>query len=227
MIKLIFPSEIELRKVTVKDNSEGLVDLRIICPNIIFNIAWYIKRNGGQIAHEQAHFAREEVAKRLNIAQSLLSKSYHLMIDNAYRSPKIQKKSYDNILKRLKSEQPNWSDAQLEVEMTKRVSKVEMAPHCTGGAIDLTIVNKEGSQLDMGTSLDEFTESTYTHSDLISPEAKKNRKLLINIMTKAGFINFPAEWWHWSYGEREWAYYQKDKTAFYDVTEKKLLNDSR
>ena len=32
-------------------------------------------------------------------------------------------------------------------------------------------------------------------------------------MTSAGFVNFPAEWWHWSYGDREWANLQKNKTG--------------
>ena len=57
--------------------------------------------------------------------------------------------------------------------MEKRVSPVDIAPHCTGGTIDLTIVNTDNQQLDMGTSLDEFSEKTYTNSQSISNTAIK------------------------------------------------------
>jgi len=134
-----------------------------------------------------------------------------------YRSPVMQQKSYDAVYKSLQREYPSWSKKRLEKEMENRVSPVDIAPHCTGGAIDLTIVNKSNRQLDMGTNLDEFSKKTYTDSSLISKKAKENRALLIKVMTFAGFINFPAEWWHWSYGDREWANLQKNRTAIYDT----------
>jgi D-alanyl-D-alanine dipeptidase len=215
---LLIPDS-ELRKIPVKENQETLVDLREASPTIICTIAWYIEKNGGKKAFEEAHYVRKSVAEKVNKAQSLLPAGYSLMLDNAYRSPAMQQKSYNNVLIKLKAEQPGLTEEELEAEMSKRVSKVEFASHCTGGALDLTIVDKEGQQLDMGTGLDDFTAATFTLSDVISPEAKKNREMLIQVMTKAGFVNFPAEWWHWSYGDREWAYYQEDKTAIYGPIE--------
>ena len=223
MIKPTIISDTELQKITVQENHEKMVDLREKCPGIFFNIAWYIKRNGGQKAYTQAHFAREKVANLLNTAQSLLSNNYKLMLDDAYRSPAMQRKSYSNVLNKLREEHPEWKEAELELEMTNRVSKVELAPHCTGGALDLTIVDSKNTPLDMGTSLDEFTENTYTQSHAISALAKHNRKILIDVMTQAGFVNFPAEWWHWSYGDREWAFYQEKKISIYGIIEVEML----
>ena len=202
-------------EIKIISNKEKLVDIRKACSTVICNIAWYIEKNGGKEAYEQAHFVRKGVAERLNIAQSLLSNKCKLMLDNAYRSPTMQQISYDNVLERLKKECPNWNDEQYEVEMSNRVSKVEFASHCTGGAVDLTIVDNNGAQLAMGTSLDEFTDTTYTFSNLVSANAKANRAILVDVMVEAGFVNFPAEWWHWSYGDREWACYQANKTAIY------------
>ena len=221
MNKLIIASSSDLRKIIVKDNYEKLVDLRNYCSHLVFKIARYIEKNGGSAAVEDAHYVRKGVADRLNIAQSSLPKGFKLMIECAYRSPKMQQKSYDAVYKKLQKEHPSWVEKQLEIEMEKRVSPVDIAPHCTGGTIDLTIVNTDNQQLDMGTSLDEFSEKTYTNSQSISNNAIKNRSLLIKVMTSAGFVNFPAEWWHWSYGDREWANLQKNKTAIYDLIEKK------
>jgi len=217
MSKLIIVSNAKSRKLNVKDNHEKLVDLREKCPQIRFNIAGYIKKNGGDKAVSDAHYIRKGVSVRLNKAQSYLSKEFNLLIVCGYRSPVMQQKSYDAVYKSLQREYPSWSKKRLEKEMENRVSPVDIAPHCTGGAIDLTIVNKSNRQLDMGTNLDEFSKKTYTDSSLISKKAKENRALLIKVMTFAGFINFPAEWWHWSYGDREWANLQKNRTAIYDT----------
>lgn len=220
MTKLKIISDNVLRKLKVKDNNEKLVDLRKQCPQLVFKIAYYIKINGGSKAVSDAYYARKSVANRLNIAKSLLPDGFKLKIKCAYRSPQVQQKSYDAIYKELKEEHLSWNKQQLEEEMSKRVSPVDIAPHCTGGAIDLTIVDNNNKPLDMGTGTDEFSEKTYTNSSDISKKAKNSRDLLIKTMTKAGFVNFPAEWWHWSYGDREWAFYQKDKTAIYDAIER-------
>ena len=59
------------------------------------------------------------------------------------------------------------------------------------------------------------SELCMTHSKIISKEAQNNRKLLLTILEQQGFINYPNEWWHFSYGDRYWAYYQSDKQAIY------------
>jgi D-alanyl-D-alanine dipeptidase len=37
-------------------------------------------------------------------------------------------------------------------------------------------------------------------------EARHNREILCDALTRAGFVNYPTEWWHWSYGDRYWAF---------------------
>lgn len=207
----------ELRKIKVIDNHEELVDLRVYNPLLRFNIASYVIKNGGMKSMEDAHFVRKGVAIRLNKAIELLPSGYRISIECGYRSPDIQQKSYDEVYKALKKDNPLWNEQELRKEMEKRVSEVDIAPHCSGGAIDLTILGPSNEELDMGTGTDEFSTDTYTDSPSISSKARSNRNILINVMTQAGFINFPAEWWHWSYGDREWAYHQEEKTAIYDT----------
>ncbi len=43
----------------------------------------------------------------------------------------------------------------------------------------------------------------------ISPEAAKNRKTMSQALSVVGFVNYPTEYWHWSYGDRYWAYVKK------------------
>jgi hypothetical protein len=41
----------------------------------------------------------------------------------------------------------------------------------------------------------------------LSRSARRNRDLLAEVMVGAGFVNYPTEWWHWSFGDRCWALY--------------------
>jgi zinc D-Ala-D-Ala dipeptidase len=70
-------------------------------------------------------------------------------------------------------------------------------PHCRGIAVDLTLVDKNGKELEMGTDFDDFTELAFHSCKKLSGEAKKNRELLLKIMTKAGWDFFDNEWWHY------------------------------
>ena len=70
-------------------------------------------------------------------------------------------------------------------------------PHCRGVAIDLTLIDQNGIELDMGTSFDDLTEKAWHGNTDISAEAIENRKLLLDIMLGAGWDWFDKEWWHY------------------------------
>lgn len=214
----IIPSNV-LRAIEIKESGEKLVDLRIECPQIAFKIAEYLNVDGLRPAeYEEAHFARETIAEMLNMAQIRLPKGVKLIIRCAYRTPEVQARQYKKDYKDLKAENPTWGKARLDTEIEKRTAPVDVAHHCAGSAIDLSISDEEGNQFDMGTKLGEFNIRTYTHSSEISSESRVNRHILIDAMENVGFINFPAEWWHWSYGDREWAYHNNQE-SFYGMIE--------
>tara|TARA_B100000965_G_C19363046_1_gene656868 strand:- start:281 stop:586 length:306 start_codon:yes stop_codon:yes gene_type:complete len=101
-----------------------------------------------------------------------------------------------------------------------------MAGHPTGGAIDITLVN-DGIEVDMGTEFNDVpTEPenlTYLYSTYISDTAKANRKILIDCMEKVGFVNYPTEWWHWSYGDCYWAFLNNCHGLYSPVDENEIL----
>lgn len=70
-------------------------------------------------------------------------------------------------------------------------------PHCRGVAIDLTLVDINNEELDMGSDFDEFSELAFHGYKDLDPEVLENRRELLEIMTKAGWDFYDKEWWHY------------------------------
>lgn len=70
--------------------------------------------------------------------------------------------------------------------------------HNKGGAVDITLVDLDGKELDMGTDFDFFGKRAY-HDNLDLPEIiLTNRKLLKETMEAYGFWSIRTEWWHYN-----------------------------
>lgn len=75
--------------------------------------------------------------------------------------------------------------------------------HNFGFALDLSILENDGKELDMGTSFDDFSklsepvlEKEFLKKGKLSSTQIANREFLRNILTQAGFEQRPNEWWH-------------------------------
>ncbi len=86
--------------------------------------------------------------------------------------------------------------------------------HCRGIALDLTLLDKYGNELPMGTDFDDFRPLAHHGNDQISNEAQINRLLLAGIMAVAGFEPLYSEWWH----------YQLPDTLSFPIIDKKSCN---
>jgi D-alanyl-D-alanine dipeptidase len=71
------------------------------------------------------------------------------------------------------------------------------SPHSMGAAVDLTLIDAAGTELDMGTAFDAFTPLSHHGRTDISADAQRNRALLLGIMTAAGWDFYRNEWWHY------------------------------
>lgn len=71
------------------------------------------------------------------------------------------------------------------------------SPHSRGAAVDLTLIDRAGRPLEMGTHFDAFTSLSHHGSTLVPPEAQRNRSLLLGLMTAAGWDFYRNEWWHY------------------------------
>jgi D-alanyl-D-alanine dipeptidase len=85
--------------------------------------------------------------------------------------------------------------------------------------VDLTLCAPDGTELDLGTALDATPEASanacYTAAPGIPPAARRNRAVLGTALAAAGLVNYPTEWWHWSYGDRYWALMTKAPATRY------------
>jgi D-alanyl-D-alanine dipeptidase len=71
--------------------------------------------------------------------------------------------------------------------------------HNRGAAVDLTIVDSEGNEIDMGTEYDNFTEVAHPDYKNLPKEVLENRELLQKTMMKYGFKPITTEWWHFDF----------------------------
>ena len=155
--------------------------------------------------------AQQELAGALRRAKDLLPPGYNFKVWDCKRPRIVQLKMLDSFRRRIKQLYPKLGADEREkllLTFAAKPSKVVIHPdtHRHGGAIDLTIINDRGEELYMGTDHDNLTEKAFTNHfekkkklSLSEREARDNRRLLIEVLTKVGFENYYPEWWHWSY----------------------------
>ncbi len=170
---------------------------------------------------------RKTVYEKLMLAQTLLPKGIYFCLYEGYRSLSLQKILFNTRLEIVRKEYPHWSPDDIFTEATKIISPIinqdgtnNIPPHSTGGAIDVYLINDKGESLDMGIHPKDWQEDndgslSLTASTFISDEAQKNRSLMSSVLEKVDFVNYPTEYWHWSYGDRYWAYHKNEARAIY------------
>jgi len=82
--------------------------------------------------------------------------------------------------------------------------------HSFGMALDATVLDAQGRELDMGSGFDEMTalshpvlEAAHLASGALTPAQLDNRRLLRGALTAAGFNGIDNEWWHFEMGDRQ------------------------
>ncbi len=223
---------IPLFEFPTEDYVKGYIDSEMVSINDFFD---------GKILTEPVYFNRHLAgavrnckirlitAERLKAALNSLPKNLTFKVYDSYRTAETQQALYDDYYKAVESAHSDWSLEQLEAETKKFVSKPSLdeenpSVHNTGGAIDLTLYDKEkGSELNLGTVFDDFSDKANTRFFEENPdlpnarEVCENRRLLYWTMINAGFTNLPTEWWHYDYGDKFWSYYTKKPALFKGV----------
>jgi len=213
MASLILMGDTRVADVPAVDCGEGLVDSRALS----------LATDPDENPQNPLYFLlRASVAERLLMAEEQLPAGVRLLLVEGYR-PYEQQASYFNRRKqRLMDADPGLSDSAAHVAASEFVSPPDIAPHVSGAAVDLTLIDARSTRLEMGTVIDARPEdcdrACYFAARNISPEARQNRELLAAAMHAAGFVNYPTEWWHWSYGDRYWALLTGSPHAVYGAT---------
>jgi D-alanyl-D-alanine dipeptidase len=212
---VILLSDPRVAAIPAADNGDELIDVREIRELTV---------DSRQEVPSGAHaMLRRAVADRLLQAQETLPAGLRLLIVEGYRDLTAQRAIFDGYRAELAGLYPDWTAERLHTETSKFCSPVEVAPHSTGGALDLTLITPSGAELDMGTVIDATPEASrnacFTAAANISPRARVHRQILCEALTGAGLVNYPTEWWHWSYGDRYWALTTGAPAAIYGPVE--------
>ena len=204
----------ELQAIQVTDNAEPLVNLTNFLPA-------YCCRYQRKDSSVKTVLVRQTVAERLQNVQARLQKrapGLHLVVEEGYRSPDYQERYFIQQLLLETAIQPAMELTALLEAVHQRVALPSVAGHPTGGAIDVTIADS-GINLDMGGAIADFSEPHLLPTDslVISSNQQSNRMILHDLMVAEGFAPFYGEWWHFSYGDREWAAFYGLKKSLYQT----------
>lgn len=152
---------------------------------------------------------RTGVAARLLVADALLPDGWRLRVVEGHRSVEDQHAIIARYTAEVCAAHPGVGPVELEHLVARFVSPVEVAPHVSGSAVDLTLVDARGVELDLGTPIDATPEASggrcWTDSPDLAHEQRLHRDVLVAALGTVGLVNYPTEWWHWSWGDRYWA----------------------
>lgn len=194
----------------VKENCEKLVSLRDI------NLLRFDDKIDKYLVRTQVH---EKMERIVNKCKKL---GYSLYVCEAFRSLEKQKLFWYQALLKAQESHPDEIDGRKLLELTSKfTAPPERAMHCTGGTVDVLLFSnvKQEILFDFDDSDESYyNELVYTDNPLISEEEKKVRQTLNSLMESEDFVNYPLEWWHYSFGNAEWALYKGKDFAFYGQT---------
>lgn len=168
-----------------------LVEIAKIDPTIIIEARYASTDNIiGEILYPSARlYLVKQTAERLTKVSSRLKKqNLRLKIWDAYRPVSVQKKLW-----------------QILPDDRYVASPEEGSRHNRGCAVDLTLVDLEGKELQMPTGHDEFGEKAHCDCMIAPKEAIKNREILRGAMMAEGFLPLDTEWWH--FDDPDWEKY--------------------
>jgi len=152
---------------------------------------------------------RRGLADRLAAAAAALPAGIGLLVVEGHRPVAAQQAIVASYSAVVRAAHPGASEPEVHRLTSRYVSPVAVAPHVAGAAVDLTLVDACGDELDLGTPIDATPEESdgrcYFAADGIGADARAHRTLLATVLGGAGLVNYPTEWWHWSFGDRYWA----------------------
>ncbi|HET9514370.1 MAG TPA: M15 family metallopeptidase, partial [Gemmatimonadales bacterium] len=89
--------------------------------------------------------------------------------------------------------------------------------HNRGAAVDLTLYDRStGQPVEMPGVYDEFSPRSFPHYPGSTSRQRWHRELLREAMEAEGFAVYPAEWWHFDYGD--WRRFRIGNSTFEELT---------
>lgn len=165
--------------------ADDLVELTAIDPTIGLDIRYATPNN---FTHQKVYASarcllRRAAAESLSVVQKeLRQQGLSLKVYDGYRPLSVQKKFWE-----------------ICPDDRYVANPAKGSRHNRGAAVDLTLVDKKGNELQMPTPFDDFTEKAGRAYMKLPKMAIKNRALLEDAMTRHGFVAMASEWWHFDF----------------------------
>jgi zinc D-Ala-D-Ala dipeptidase len=165
--------------------TQELINILSVNPTIVLDLRYATENN---FTHHKLYpvvkcMLRREPAESLSAVQKELKAcGLGLKIFDGYRPLSIQKKLWEAV--------PD----ERYVANPARGSR-----HNRGAAVDLTIIDSLGRELDMPTPFDNFTAKAHCDYMKLPKNVLKNRALLEQVMERHGFMRMTTEWWHFDF----------------------------
>ncbi|MBI3542429.1 MAG: M15 family metallopeptidase [Deltaproteobacteria bacterium] len=183
--------KIFLAGLTLAGNADFLEPARLD-GSIALDLRYATKNN---FTHKKVYpsarcLLRAEVAEALaRVQRKLRDRGLGLKLWDCYRPFSVQKKFWLLV-----------PDERYVARPVERNGKPhEGSKHNRGAAVDLTLVDAKGNELEMPTAFDDFSERAHRNSKQAGARALENAKLLEGAMVAEGFVPLATEWWHFDY----------------------------
>lgn len=210
----------DIIKIPVKECGEELINLKK------YNAIAYGPPPDTPLTADDYTKVRKTIYRKLCSAQNNLPNGWKFRLYEGLRSLHVQELLFKQQIESLKTQRSYDNHEHLFKEACRLISPItnldgtpNIPPHSTGSAIDIELIDAHGNLVNMGMTIKDWLivdpGLCETNSKLISNEAKHNRAILLEIMEDHGFVNYPREWWHFSYGDRLWAYLTENTYALY------------
>ncbi len=171
------------------DKQAGLIELKSLDSSFVYDIRYATSNN---FVHKKMYpcpkcYLRPVVAQAMyKIQQELMQRGFRLKFFDCYRPGKIQ-----------------WQLWRIKPDPHYVADPRKGSMHNRGVAVDVTIVDQNGKELDMGTPFDYFGKKAYHSYQKLPDTVLKNRLFLKNLMHKYHMEPITSEWWHYSYREKD------------------------
>lgn len=219
--------------IPIVECGEKLVPIPI--KQFAFTSPHYYQQVGAPYQHyhfNSPYFLRQTVLEKLLQAQTYLQRlhpTWKIQIFDAYRPIGVQQYMVDYTfqqeLKRMQQTTATVVEGDDIQQLWERVYQFwappnadpkNPPPHSTGAAVDVTLADNLGSEINMGSPIDELSERSYPNHFAHSPHENEQRfhhlrQLLTQVMHETDFQQHPNEWWHFSWGDQMWAAYQPEQ----------------
>jgi len=189
---IVLLSDPRLAEVPIRDSGETLVDVRASAP----------LRVAGPT------YLRYGLVDRLVTAQSLLPRDVRLLIVDGYRPLTSACRHATCAVEEAKLGRPEVSMEDLDRLVGICATPPAVAPHPTGGAVDLTLSDEDSA-------VRNTVPLPACCTGPVPVPPVETWKLLSAALGAVGLVNYPARWWHWSYGDRFWAHATQTSHARY------------